>query len=612
MPSEPKQFTLGIDLGTSNSAAAIATHAPISLELVAITQRVNQSAVADDALLPSVLYFLSENEQLPQPTNGDPENFIVGAYARLRGQSVPERAIVSSKSWLCNPHVDRRAPILPWKSESVPDADKLSPLDVAQKLLAHIRSSVPVDFTHTDIVVAVPASFDEAARHLTVEAAEGAGFGTVTLLEEPLAAFYAWAAKHSKAENGNYSLSSSLKSGDKILVCDVGGGTSDFTLISVTDNDGALQLERLSVGEHILLGGDNMDLALAYALLGKIEAQGKSLDHWQFLALVQNARLAKEALLSNLELKEVPISVAGKSSRLFAETLSTTLTREQAETIILQGYFPNTSIHSFPEEGTSAGLLDFGLAYAADPALSRHLAKFLHDSYRRASTDPSLAASLSLTPLEQQEQVILPTAVLFNGGVFHSKLLRERVLEFLRHWSAGSEIRELQGAEFDLAVAKGAAFYGAMRQDSKGLRIRAGSARSFYVGVESAVPAVPGIPRPIRGICILPLGAEEGTDYPLATQEFALNVGRDAHFRFFSSTTRAEDKPGDVIPSPENVLEELDPLILSLREGLMPSEAFVPVRLHAQFTLLGVLELWMEHVATGRKWKLELNVRERG
>ena len=391
------------------------------------------------------------------------------------------------------------------------------------------------------------------------------------------------------------------------MVCDVGGGTADFSLIAVTDIDGRVELERVSVGEHILLGGDNMDLALAFALQAKLEAEGKSLDPWQFLALVHAASKAKITLFEDSALAEAPIAVPSRGSSLFAKTVSTTLDRDTVEQVVLDGFFARTSIGDVPRESRKGGLQEFGLPYASDPVVSKHIAQFLSRSLQNVKASEKLAA---LVGTRAAAEVLIPTAVLFNGGVFKAESIRARVLDLLASWNGGQPVRELQGFEPDLAVARGAAIYGRHRATGKGIRIKAGTARSYYIGLETSMPAIPGYKPPMKALCVVPQGMQEGAELVIEGRDFGLVTGRAAEFRFFSSSVRSGDTPGQTLPDAERDLEDaglLEVEIPALDD--VPAGEVVPVRLNAVVTELGVLELWMKHVKSDRRWKVEFQVR---
>jgi len=606
------RFSLGIDLGTSNSAIAVADLETDQTRIVEITQILGPNQLSETPTLASALYVPHCEEfpegSFPLPWNAPGEPAIVGQFARDHGALVPDRLVTSAKSWLSNPHIDPKRRILPWRSDIA--EEKLSPLECSRRYLQHLRDAFlhaeraqgrDWDLSECQIVVTVPASFDEAARSLTAEAAKAAGLGDVTLLEEPQAAFYAWTAHTGRTWRDL------VAHGDIILVCDVGGGTADFSLIAVTDVEGALELERVSVGEHILLGGDNMDLALAYALQAKLEAAGKPLDSWQFLALVYAASEAKIILFEDGALAQAPIAVPSRGSSLLAKTVSTTLDRGMLEQIVLDGFFATTSIGDVPSESRAGGLQEFGLPYASDPVVSKHIARFLARSLQNVKASEKLAV---LVGARAGTEALIPTAVLFNGGVFKAASIRARVLDLLALWNGGQPVRELQGFEPDLAVARGAAIYGRHRATGKGMRIKAGAARSYYIGLETSMPAIPGYKPPVKALCVVPQGMQEGTELLIDEREFGLVTGRAAEFRFFSSSVRSGDTPGQILPDAERDLEDAGLLEIEIPAlGDVPAGQVVPVRINAVVTELGMLELWMKHANSNRRWKVEFQVR---
>jgi molecular chaperone DnaK (HSP70) len=597
---------IGIDLGTSNCAVAIA-HGDAPPETLPITQVASDNGVAEKSLLPSALYIPSPAE-FPNgapglPWQQEPRHWFCGDHARARGALQPDRLIASAKSWLCHPHVDRRGAILPWQSATV--AEKWSPPAVSEALLAHLLGNLRAAGHSPEgghPVVTVPASFDEAARGLTLEAARAAGLGEATLLEEPQAAFYAWLGNHSSDWR------TQVSAGDLVLVCDVGGGTADFSLISVSGREGNLALERVAVGEHLLLGGDNMDLALAHHTASQLEAAGTALDDWQFLSLVQSVRAAKEALLSDNAPAEFPLAIPSRSSRLVASTISASLSRADAESIVLDGFFPLTAAGEMPQLRRAGGLRESGLPYAADAALSKHLSRFLSRARENISSSPALLAAAGGLEKTGPGPLATPDAVLFNGGVFNAPRLRARVLELLSGWS-GRPVRELSGARPDHAVAIGAAIYSRLRATGKGLRIKSGTARSYYIGMESSAMAVPGRRPAAKALCVAPQGMEEGTSHAIEGREFLLHTGEASEFRFFQSEIRAGDQPGEILPD-ASVLEESAKLQVEIPPpaGHQPGEE-VPVRLESRVTELGNLELHFIHTAAPERWKLEFHVR---
>ncbi|MET0389331.1 MAG: Hsp70 family protein, partial [Polyangiales bacterium] len=478
------------------------------------------------------------------------------------------------------------------------DVQKLSPLAATVEYLKHLRSAW--DQAHPDAPLAsqllslgVPASFDPAARELTVEAARQAGLEQAVLIEEPQAALYSWlgAAAAQWREQ--------VKVGDVILVVDVGGGTSDFSLISVREREGDLELERIAVGEHILLGGDNMDLALAYFLKGKLEAAGQALDAAQLSALTQVARGAKERLLNHLDEASAPVVLPGRGSKLVGGTIKTQLDRADLEQVLLDGFFPTVEADARPTTRARGALTQVGLPYAQDPAITRHMAAFLG---RQAG---ALGAS--------EQAFVRPTALLFNGGVFKSELLRERVRSVLDAWlaaAAAEPVRVLAGADLDAAVARGAAYFGWVRTGN-GIRIRGGTAMAYYVGVESAMPAVPGLPPPLSALCIAPFGMEEGTRADMPPETFGLVVGEPVRFHFFGSTTRRDDHAGSVLEHwRESELSALQDIELTLAAVQHKPGEVVSVQLQAAVTEVGTLQLEAVAESSGERWRVELDTRD--
>ncbi len=617
------KYSVGIDLGTSNSCVSICDLDGGYPATINIPQVLGPSVIGEKPLLPSALYLAIENEFAPGnlalPWNPD-DAAVIGAFARERGALAPDRLVSSAKSWLCNPQVDRHAPILPWKSEL--EEGKLSPFEASRRYLEHLRQALEqalgaraerASLGDCMIVLTVPASFDEVARELTHQAAREAGLGNVTLLEEPQAAFYAWIAGSEARQTADH-WSSEVRAGDLVLVCDVGGGTADFTLIAVAAAEAglsqALELHRIAVGEHILLGGDNMDLALAYALKGQISAEGHEIDHWQFLALIHAARAAKERLLSDAAIAEIPIAVPTRGASLFAKTLSTTLSRAKAMALIIDGYFPRTAVTELPKARRSVGLQEFGLDYATEPAFSKHLARFLTRARENVRSDPAVSQLLGHWAQSEDVPMLRPSAVLFNGGVFHAEVLRERMLEVLGSWlEPGASLKEIKGVGRDTAVALGAAYYGAAQLTGRGIKIRAGTSRSYYIGLESPMPAVPGYTPPVKAICIVPQGSEEGTEWNLTDAEFGLVTGEPVEFRFFGSAVRAGDRIGTKVENADKTLDETSSLTVALPPVAGAAQQVVPVTLRPIVTEVGTLELWMCHRHSDRKWKLEFNLR---
>ena len=550
--SKPPRFCIGIDLGTTNSALAfteLSGEAVGAVELAAIPQLVNANEVAAEPLLPSFLYIPGERD-FPAGSTALPWDqnplYVVGRLAQRRGAEISSRLVSSAKSWLSYSAVDRTAAMLPWKAAE--GVHHISPVDAATEYLKHLRSAWDLEhpdasFADQEVLVTVPASFDAIARELTQRAAESAGFKNLTLLEEPQAAFYAWIERHSDWRQR-------VAKGDLVLVVDIGGGTTDFSLIAVTEQNGELQLERVAVGEHILLGGDNIDLAIAHTVAGDHAARGTKIDALQLQTLWGTCRLAKEKLLdpdSNTD--EVPVTILGKGSSLIGGTIKAKLHREQIEQV-LEGFLPRVPSTETPHAPRRIGLQEMGLPYASDAAVTRHLAKFLRQN------NPDQPGALAC-----------PTHILFNGGVLRAPFVRDRILGVLNSWLADegrAPVQPLTGEDLMHAVARGSAYYGAARH-GKGVRIRGGISRSYYVGIESAMPAVPGFAAPLRALTVAQFGMEEGTSTPIPNREFGLIVNDTAEFRFFGSASRKYDAPGALIEdfgddpekSSESILEAI-------------------------------------------------------
>lgn len=601
------QFIIGIDLGTTNSALAYSSGEPSDsdhnpVQLFRIPQLTNPGEVSELDLLPSSLYIPGEKEfvegALALPWNQKPD-YITGRLARTRGVENASRLVTSAKSWLSNQNADPTQPLLPLAAPEV--IQKVSPLEASWQYLIHLRAAW--DHAHPDaklanqsVLITVPASFDAAARELTQRAAKQAGYPEVVIIEEPQAAFYAWIER-----NPNWR--EQVNSGDLILVVDIGGGTTDFTLISVTEKSGELQLERVAVGEHLLLGGDNMDLAVARYAEQQFSQKGTKLDAVQFHALWQQCRAAKESLLSSDSSgsDKQPLTILGRGTGLVGGTVRGKITREEIRNLLLDGFFPTVSADAAPQRQRRAALMEVGLNYAADPAVTKHLAQFL----RQAGANSGSGGFAR------------PTHLLLNGGVLQAGAIEQRVFEVLNGWlqqAGAAPLIELQNetkqADLMHAVAHGAAYYGLART-GKGVRIRGGVPRTYYVGIESSLPAVPGLTAPMKALAVVPFGLEEGSKVELPQRKFALVVGEPAEFRFFSSLSRKNDAPGVLIEEIGEDMEELAPIEVFLPPHVDGArEEIVPVTLETNVTETGMLELWCV-AADGRRWKLEFNVRER-
>jgi hypothetical protein len=609
------RYTIGIDLGTTNSALAYceagSADEAAPTEVAKIPQLVNPNEVAELTLLPSFLYIAAEVDfpkgSLRLPWDNDP-SFVVGELARKRGAESPSRLVSSAKSWLSYTAVNRTGPILPWQAPE--DVPKLSPVNASSQYLQYLRAmwdstrangNPDLALSKQDILLTVPASFDEEARELTVQAAAEAGLDHVTLLEEPQAAFYAW------LESQGDSWRERIRVGDLVLVCDIGGGTTDFSLIAVSEENGGLTLKRVAVGDHILLGGDNMDLALARLLQQRLEGDGHRIDMWQLRGLWHQARIAKEKLFDDHASRHEDVTLLGKGRKVVGGTIKTQLTRADLQQVILEGFFPKVNSDQMPARQRRIGFQELGLAYAADAAITKHLARFLTEQVRQSPEADKIRRGRS--------GLACPTHILFNGGVMKAAVLRERLVGVLNDWVREEGFEPLgrnevlDAPDLEHAVARGAAYYGRTRR-GRGVRIRSGVARTYYIGIESAMPAVPGMEAPLKALCVVPFGMEEGTEAKVPDREFGLLVGEPAEFRFLTSTIRKQDAVGALLEDWGEELQELSPLEVTLRMDGQKG-AVVPVRLETRVTEVGTLEVWCVTRDGTNRWKLQLNIREK-
>jgi len=590
------KYIVGIDLGTSNSILAytpadVDDEATSEIHILEIPQTIAPGSVATRSMLPSFIFLPGEKDMSADALNlpwAKDVKQVIGEFARERGAELPQRLISSAKSWLCHPLVDRNQAILPW--DASPEVPKLSTVEASAAILEHIRRAWNFSMAREDeslalelqdIYLTVPASFDAVARELTVKAAQMANLPDITLLEEPQAAFYSW------IEASHESWRDVIAPGDLVLVCDLGGGTSDFSLIRVSESAGELELERIAVGNHLLVGGDNMDLALSYTIAKRFAEKGTRLDAWQMRALWHRCRSAKEKLLEHSDIDTVPVSILGRGSSLIGGTLRADLSRAEVEQIIVDGFFPFCDATSRPAAVQRTGIQETGLPYESDPAVTQHLAQFLS----RQDDSPSE----------------LPTAVLFNGGVMKAPILRKRIVDVLSSWQNGVEPRVLEASNLDLAVARGAAYYGLARR-GRGIRIRSGLNKSYYIGVAAALPAVPGMPAPIKALCVAPFGMEEGSETEMTEREFNLVVGEPAKFDFLGSAARTNDAVGTIIEDWEGDVEAITTIETTL-DGTTGS--VIPVSIQIKVTEIGTLEIWCVSRQDDKRWKLEFNVREK-
>ena len=578
-PSTPR-FAVGIDLGTTNSAMSFVDLAGAEgVQDFPILQVVAPGETERRETLPSFHYEASQGEAeggaLNLPWSQGVSSCVVGILARDRGAQAPGRLVASAKSWLCHAGVDRKARILPWHGAE--DVQRVSPVEVTARYLAHMRAAWnkihPEHLLENqETVVTIPASFDEVARELTVAAIAQAGLGRVTLLEEPQAAFYAWMASHS----GEWK--SRLSPGQWVLVCDVGGGTTDFTLVeTVADGAGGVSFRRVAVGEHLILGGDNLDLALAHHLEPRLAGGGK-LPPRQWSVLVRLCCQAKERLLGDPAPESVTISLPSAGSRLIGGSLQAEVTRAEVERLLVDGFLPAVSMDDVPMRGGS-GFREFGLPYAADAAITRYLAEFL-----------------------KRHAVRAPEAILLNGGFFESAALRNRLLEIVTGWlGADGKLQILRNDRLDMAVARGAAYYGWVRR-GRGVRIASGLPRAYYVGVADAQGR-------LSAVCVAPSGLEEGAEIVVPGKSFELLLRQPAEFSLYASTLRTTDVPGDVVEIDPNHLAALPAMRTVLKTSRKASRSSVQVQLTCRVTEIGTFEVGCREVGGDRQWPLQFDLR---
>ncbi len=620
----PERFLIGIDLGTTNSAVAYIDLQEVprsslpTIHTFQIPQLIAEGEEGRLPTLPSFLYFAGEHENasgrlaLAWREEVIP---VTGIFAREQGALVPGRQVSSAKSWLSHEAVNRTAKILPWGTDQPELA--CSPVEASSRYLSHIRdawnhtflgegsSADELRFEQQAIVLTVPASFDEEARELTVQAAHQAGITNLTLLEEPLAAFYAWmVANHN-------SLKRRMRDGHLVLVCDVGGGTTDFSLIRVHVENSEIRFERTAIGEHLLLGGDNVDLALSRRLEEKLGNPKLTLR--QRNALTRQCCAAKERLLSTLNLERLPVTVLGSGRSVVGGSLTTELTREEVQETLLEGFLPLTAHDDLPAQARRTGLRELGLPYASEPAITKHLAEFLTHSVdaETASSPGASPAPENLPPTfdDPQPQMARPDAVLFNGGFFTPEVTRERTVAALSNWfrEKGKRYkpRVLINDTPETAVAVGAAYYGQVRR-SGGLRIVGGSGRAYYIGVQTTAQ---GIEQRVQAVCVMSRGTEEGTTIELSDREFTVLTNRPVSFTLYSSTTR-HDRHGEVVTFEEAEVHRHAPLITVLRYGKgARQQTEIAVHLRVHFTAVGTLELWCESRKTDHRWRLQFQLR---
>lgn len=601
------RYIVGIDLGTTNCAVSFADlHYSNFLEKKGkppirsfkIPQLTGPGEVSRQPMLPSFLYLPGEYEiskeavALPWPTSHD---HVSGVFARDHGARVPTRLVSSAKSWLCHDRVDRRARILPWGAKE--SVGKVSPVQAAAAYLAHIRhawnfaqgDAPELSLENQMVVITVPASFDETARDLTIEAAALSGLDRITVIEEPLAAFYSWLI-----DNEN-DWQSYVKPGELILVCDVGGGTTDFTLITLRETDGSPRFERLAVGDHLILGGDNMDLELARFLETDFMKRGLSLTGDRFKMLCHQCRQAKEAILGG-ERESATITLMGEGSRLIAGAMRAELTRPVVENIVLKGFFPLVTKQDVRKEGEGKAIGELGLPYESEPAVTRHLGEFL--SRHRADVK-------AMTGRDN----LVPDMILFNGGALKPLMIKERIRESILHWFGSRDARlpgVLESPDQDLAVSLGATYYG-MVKNGIGVRVGSGSPRAYYLGV-SRPPQSDGSAS--EAVCLVERGLDEGSDIGLNDHHFQVLANQPVRFDIFSSSFRSGDKCGDILPVDDS-FTRLPPIETIIEYGKKAVQTRIPVRVEARYTEMGTLSLWCQSVSSAHRWQMQFQLRDR-
>ncbi len=594
------RFSIGIDIGTTNSAVAYLdrTQSNREIRLFPVAQLVAPGEVEQRETLPSFHYEAQKGE-FPEGSlergslalERAPTNCIIGVLAKEQGGKNPERLIRSAKSWMSHTGVDRTAALLPWHGPA--DVTRLSPAEVNARYVAHIRDAWNDEFPEhplheQDIILTVPASYDEVARELTVEAARKAGLHDVVLLEEPQAALYSWLAAHKQDWQEH------LRAGETILVCDIGGGTTDFTLIQVEmEADEQLRLKRIRVGEHLILGGDNLDLALAHHIENELSSKTQ-LDVRQWGVLVQKCQSAKETLLSPDSPEEIGISLPTSGRKLFRRAVHVTISKETIQKVLFEGFLPLVAINERPEHRKS-GFQEFGLNYASDPAMSKHLAAFL-------DLERNLECGHPARILRADRDVRAPKYILFNGGFFQASAFIERMTTLFESWFPEHPPRVLEHQDLNLAVAYGAAYYGLVKQ-GEGVRISSGLARSYYIGFEGGDTAQ------AQAMCLIPAGLMEGEQVDLTARHFTLRIRQPVEFPLFMSQNRPKDTPGKIVTIHTEDLTPLPPIRTLLPAGKKTKRREVTVTLHAKLTEIGTLDLWCSETQGDRSWKLQFDTR---
>lgn len=645
------RYIIGIDLGTTNSAVAYidthgdghgtdaahkagsdAGHTVYKIKTFLVPQLVDSGSVRELETLPSFLYMPTEYElksedySLPWPSGG---TSIVGDYARAKGARTPVNLVSSAKSWLCHGLVDRNAPILPWgRTER---EGKISPVEASSMYLRHVvdawnhsmaKGGKSNRLENSQVIITIPASFDEVARELTSEAIRMAGIKSFTMLEEPQSAFYAWIARHESDWQEEFA-------GDElVLVCDVGGGTTDFNLITVNETDGHPTFQRVAVGDHLMLGGDNMDLALAREAEAKMLAGRGKFDFSQWASLAHQCRAAKEELLSGIGTMPVPVTVLGSGRSVVGGALQSELSKEDAVRVILDGFFEKVDLSDEISKSRGSGFQEMGLPYVPDPAVTRHMSSFLR-RHAASSRLPQVVDAMGGSG--RHLRAVRPDVVLFNGGVFKSPEIKDRVVDVLNYWfeAPGWKIKVLEGERLDHAVAIGAAYYGGVLRGT-GVKITGGTGKAYYIGVEIAshnggkrlddkLPdsrlssnklSPDKLNEPVTCVCVAPRGLEEGHELHIEKPEFSVLANNPVSFVLYSSSFRAGDNPGDVITDEKSAFVELPPIKTILQYGKKSMQATkLPVSLGIKLNEYGTLDVWCESKKTSHRWKLAFQLR---
>lgn len=605
MDFQDKQYVVGIDLGTTNCAVSYVDVTSLKndltdkksvekkeyLKVFNVPQLTGHGEFTKSPVLPSFLYIPGEydisKEVLKHPWKKR-EDLFAGSFARDHGSKVPSRLVSSAKSWLCNSNADRNAKILPWGSEGF---EKVSPVTATSEYLLHIKNAWNHFVKDEDkflenqfVVITVPASFNEEARELTMEAVKIAGLGSsVTLLEEPLAAFYSWLIIH-ETNWQDY-----VKPDDLILVCDVGGGTTDFSLISLKASQGTPRFERIAVGDHLILGGDNIDLALAEIVASKFKSRkGLNSDKWKTLA--HRCRAAKERIFEKDD-ASVRITIKGEGRSLIAGTLAGDLTKNDVESILVEEFFSTVTSESIENMSSGKEIADFGLPFETESSVTKHIISFL-EKHRQ-----DVKGHLNKEPI--------PDLILFNGGTLKPQLVQDQIVKAIQKWFKSSEShipRVLENNSPELAVGIGASYYGLVKQ-GEGVRVGSGSPMSYYLGV-----SMKGQARQ-KTVCLVERGLDEGSVIDLPQMEYEVRANEPVSFDVFSSSYRSGDKAGDIIDIDES-MSSMTPIQTIIKFGKKSDKKTIPVTIGAEYTEMGTLAMYCSSGVSDHKWKLQFQLRD--